>query len=169
MGTAATPREARAGLLSIPGRSGSRSRRPRLETEMLRLRRWLPGPMALPQPEEGQISGQEPPGLTYGSIRPCWQGWCGQSLQVRRKTGISVESNYPAGSPAALPVPRPCYLYTCPGILVLGPWHLLFLLLFWPLPLPCSSPSTPFTSHSASLSRFPSSRPSVTLSWSLPP
>lgn len=111
MGTAATPREARAGLLSIPGRSGSRSRRPRLETEMLRLRRWLPGPMALPQPEEGQISGQEPPGLTYGSIRPCWQGWCGQSLQVRRKTGISVESNYPAGSPAALPVPRPCYLY----------------------------------------------------------
>lgn len=93
MGRTAMPREARAGLLSfIPGRSGNRSRRPRLETEGPRLRWWLPGPMALPQPEEGQISGSEPPGLTCGSARPCWQGWCGQSLEVRRKTGASVGS-----------------------------------------------------------------------------
>ena len=66
--------------------------------------------MALPQQEVGQVSGCEPLGPTEGSIRLCWQRWCGRYLQVRSKTEISSGSSYPLGSPAALPV-LSSYLY----------------------------------------------------------
>lgn len=44
--------------------------------------------MALPQQEVGQVSGCDPCGLTEGSIRLCWQRWCGRYLEVRSKTEI---------------------------------------------------------------------------------
>lgn len=155
MGRTAMPREARTGLLSfIPGRSGSRSRRPRLETERPRLRWWLPGPMALPQPEEGQISGSEPPGLTCGSARPCWQAWRGQSLEVRRKTGISVSLQgalRPFQRPHPPIVPALEFKYLGLGVC-------------------CFSFSAGLCPVLCPLNRLCLAlRPSVTLSWSLPP
>lgn len=70
----------------LPGSSGNRSRRPRLEAEQLRWRRRHPSSMVLLQQEVGQASGCERPGPTEGSIRPCCQGWCGQYLDIRSKT-----------------------------------------------------------------------------------
>ena len=151
MGRTAMPREARTGLLSfIPGRSGSRSRRPRLETERPRLRWWLPGPMALPQPEEGQISGSEPPGLTCGSARPCWQAWRGQSLEVRRKMGISVSLQgalRPFQRPHPPIVPALEFKYLGLGVCCFS--FSAGLCLSWPLP--CSLPPKPSMSCSPSL------------------
>ena len=51
--------------------------------------------------------------------------------------------------PYQLPDPAMC---TCPGILVLGPWHLLFLLLCWSLPLLASVFALFFAPHPLYLS-----------------